>query len=142
MALRYPLAHVAAVLAMVLSATPALAQSEHVPHAGQIPSKLRILLTTEVILHSVDMVTTVRGLRLGGTEANPLLAPLSRHPSALVAVSSGINVLQVYGIARLHRRHPKVAVAWAAILIGVEAFAVTNNVRAIGQLQRARAGTR
>jgi hypothetical protein len=128
--------------AMVLSATPALAQSEQGPPASPIPSRLRILLTTQVALHSVDMITTARALRLGGAEANPLLAPLSGHPSALVAVGSGLNVLQAYAITKLHRRHPKVAVAWVAILIGAEAFVVTNNVRAAGRLERARAGTR
>jgi hypothetical protein len=88
------------------------------------------------------MFTTAHSLRLGGIEANPLLAPLSGSPVALVALSSGINVLQIYTIAKLHKRHPKVAMAWALILVGAESYAVTNNIRASGQLQRARVRTR
>jgi hypothetical protein len=127
---------------MVLFAAPARAQSEEAPSTHKVPSSLRIVLATQAVLHATDMFTTAYNLRLGGIEANPLLAPLSRQPVALVAVSSGLNVLQIYAITKVHHRHPKVAVAWAVILVGAETFAVTNNVRAARQLQRARAGTR
>lgn len=142
MALFCTLAHAAVVSAMVLSATPAHAQAEQGPGTNDLPANLRVLLATEAALHGIDMFTTAYGLQLGGIEANPLLGPLSRSPTALITVSSGINLLQIYAITRLHRRHPKIAVAWAAILIGAEAFAVTNNVKAARQLQRARAGPR
>ena len=106
-------------------------------------ARLRFLLGTEAVLHSVDMITTVRSLQLEGTrEANPFLAPFAERPAALVAISSAVNVLQLYTISKLHRRHPKLAVTWALILIGTEAFVVTNNIRVAGQLRGARAGTR
>jgi hypothetical protein len=34
----------------------------------------------------------------------------------LVALSSGVNVPQIYTITKLHQRQPKVALAWALIL--------------------------
>jgi hypothetical protein len=134
-----------AAIAMVLCATTAFAQSEARADATDVPdrpSKLRLLLTTQAILHAGDMVTTVYDLRVGADtrEGNPLLAPLSGRPEALVAVSTAVNVLQIYTITRLHRRHPKLAVAWALILVGTEAYAVANNVRIAGQLQGGRAG--
>jgi Domain of unknown function (DUF5658) len=132
----------AALLAMLFCAAPACAQSEQATGADLSAgrsSRLRFLLGTEAVLHSVDMVTTVRNLQLDGTrEANPLLAPFSERPAALVAISSAVNVLQLYTISKLHRRHPKLAVAWALILIGTEAYVVTNNVRVLGQLRAAR----
>jgi hypothetical protein len=132
----------AVLFAMVLGASPAHAQSEAGSKIPEKPSKLRILLGTEAILHATDMFTTAHNLQHGGVEANPVLAPLSGNPLALVTLSSGINVLQIYTIAKLHKRHPKVAMAWALILVGVESYAVTNNIRVHGQLQRAHAGTR
>ena len=132
----------AVVIAMVLCAAPAGAQSEEAPGTHGVPSKVRVLLRTEAVLHAADMFTTAYNLRLGGIEANPVLAPLSKRPLALTAVSSGINVLQLYTISKLYDRHPKAAIGWALILVGAETFAVTNNVRAAGQLRRARAGTR
>ena len=61
-----------------------------------------------------------------------------RSPS-LVALSSAINVLQAYTIARLQQRHPKIAVWWARVLVGVEVWATINNVNAASELQRRRA---
>jgi len=142
MAALYTIARGAAVIAMVLCAAPARAQSEEASATHGAPTHLRVLLGTQAILHAADMFTTAYSLHRGGIEANPILAPLSRRPVALVAFSSGLNVLQIYAITKVHHRHPKVAVAWAAILVGTEAFVVANNLRAAGQLQRARAGTR
>jgi hypothetical protein len=86
------------------------------------------------------MFSTAYDLQLGGNarEANPLLAPFSRHPVALSFVSGAVDVLQAYTISRIQRRHPRLAVAWALILVGTEVYAVTNNVNVAGQLQRAR----
>ena len=128
-----------------LHAAPAAAQAEAEASSDhpQAHRRINFLLGTQAILHSADMATTVYALHLDPTarEANPLLAPLSQRPVVLVAVSSAVNVLQMYTITRLHRRHPKLAVAWAMILIGAEAYAVTNNVRVAGQLRGARAGS-
>jgi len=57
----------------------------------------------------------------------------------IASVSGAIGVLQAYTVTRLQRRHPKIALGWALILVGLESYAVTNNVRVAGQLQRARA---
>ena len=140
----HALARSAAVIAIVLCATPARAQSEEGSGTSHHPSNLQFLLGTEAILHSADMFTTAYDLQLSGSarERNPLLAPLSRRPLALVTVSSAVNVLQLYTITRLNRNHPKLAMAWALILIGTETYAVTNNIKVAGQLRRAGAGTR
>ena len=87
------------------------------------------------------MITTAYALQAGGgnvREGNPLLAPFSRRPVALVATGTAINVLQLYTIAKVQRRHPKLARLWAAVLIGAEAYAVTNNLKVASQLHRAR----
>ena len=142
MAALHSFARGAVLFVLVLGASPAHAQSETGSGTPEKPSKLRILLGTEAILHGADMFTTAHNLQHGGVEANPILAPLSGNPLALVTLSSGINVLQIYTIAKLHKRHPKVAMAWALILVGVESYAVTNNIRVHGQLQRAHTVTR
>ncbi len=117
-------------------------RTERVPETTS--KRLRFLLGTEAVLHSVDMATTVYALRFDGSarEANPLLQPFSQRPAALVAISSGVNALQLYTISKLHKRRPKLAVAWALILIGTETFVVTHNIRVGAQLRAARAGQR
>jgi hypothetical protein len=133
----------AAVLAILLCGTPAFAQPEEAPASAGPPSTLQTLLWTQAILHAADMITTAYDLRLGGNarEGNPLLLPFSQNPVALAAISSGVDVLEMYTIIKLHRRHPKLAVAWAAILVGTETYVVANNIKVAGQLQGAHAGT-
>ena len=132
---------------MVLCAAPARAQSTEAPAANGAPdrpSKLQLLLATEIALHSADMISTAYTLQLSGSarEGNPLLARFSNHPAALIAISGGVNLLQIYTINKVSRRHPKLAAAWALILIGTESYAVAHNLTLASQLRDARAGTR
>lgn len=129
-------------IAIVLSATPAHAQSDEPSVKSQTEQRsasLLVLLGAQTALHSVDMITTVHALRLGGDarEGNPILRPFAQRPAALVAVSGGINALQMYTVVKLHRRHPKIARAWSLVLVGVEAYAVTNNLRVAGRIREA-----
>ena len=131
----------AALISMVLCASPAWAQSDAEVRPEQpreISTSLKVLLGTQTILHSADMITTAHGLRLGGREANPLLAPFAGRPAALIAVSSAVNVLQTFTITRLHRRNPKLAKLWAVVLIGTEGYVVAHNIRVARDLKRGR----
>jgi hypothetical protein len=150
----YQIATGATVVAILLCAAPVRAQSEEAAVTGVTPpvtaltpavgnhpedrrTSLRVLLAAQAAIHSADMITTVSALRHGNVrEANPLLRPFAARPVALVAVSSGINVLQMYTVAKLHRRHPKIARAWSLILMGVEAYAVSNNLRVAGRIRQ------
>ena len=138
----------AAVIALLLVAAQARAQSGGEAGASRRddpPSSVDILIGTQAILHSVDIFATAYTLQLGGRnarEANPILAPFARRPVVLASVSGAIGVLQAYTVTKLRPRHPKIALAWALILVGIEGYAVTNNVHVAGQLQRGRAGRR
>jgi hypothetical protein len=141
------LARCTAVLAMLLCAAPALAQSaDPIPKAPSQdrPTTLHVLLGTQAILHSTDMITTAYALRLGGSvrEVNPILAPFSGRPLALAAISGAADALQVYTILKVRKRHPKLAMAWAAILVGTEALVVTNNLKVVRELRRTRGSAR
>ena len=135
-------------IALLLIAAQARAQPEGEGGASRRqdpPSSVDILIGTAAILQSVDIFSTAYTLQLGddnAREANPLLAPFARHPVVLASVSGAIGVLQAYTVTKLQRRHPKIALGWALILVGVEAYAVTNNVHVAGQLESARAGRR
>ena len=133
-------------MAMLLCAAPAGAQSDEAPtkQPGDPPKSLKVLLVTQAALLSADMITTAHALQFGGgaREGNPLLRPFSQQPATLAAVSAAIDVLQMYTIVKLNKRHPKIAHAWALALVGTELFAVTNNLRVTSQLRRARTDIR
>ena len=128
-------------MVLVLSAAPARGQTTEAPGSAPSPDRslrLQFLLGTEAALHSVDMISTAYNLRRSDSarEGNPVLASLSGRPAALVALSSAVNALQIYTISKVNRRHPKLAAAWALILIGTETYAVTNNLMVARQLGR------
>src|SRR3954471_24800421 len=131
------------VVLLLVAAGPATAQE---PPLAAVPLNLHpsdvdVLLAAQAVLHTADMITTSYDLTLssGAREANPFLAPFTRKPVSLVALSGAINILQAYTIAKLQHRHPKVALWWARALVGVEVWATINNVNAAGELQRRRA---
>src|SRR6476660_5310306 len=107
-------ARTAVVMAMLLCAAPAGAQSgDAAPPKppGDPPKSLKVLLVTQAALLSADMITTASALQFGGgaREGNPLLRPCSQQPAALAAVSASIDALQMYTIVKLNKRHPKIA---------------------------------
>jgi hypothetical protein len=114
------------------------------PESGQLvkPSDVDVLLGVQAVLHTADMITTSYALSFGepAHEANPLLARFAGRPVQLVAISSAINVLQAYTIAKLQHHHPKIALWWARALVGVETWATINNINAVSDLQRQSAG--
>jgi hypothetical protein len=105
------------------------------------PSDVDVLLATQAVLHTADMIATSYDLTIGSTarEANPLLGGFARRPVTLVMMSGAIDVLQAYTIAKLQHRHPKIALWWARTLVGVEVWTTINNIDAAGELQRRRA---
>src|SRR3954471_4309188 len=67
------------------------------------PSDVDVLLATQAVLHTADMITTSYDLTLSASarEANPFLAPFTGKPVSLVAVSSAITAPQASRITTL-----------------------------------------
>jgi hypothetical protein len=116
----------------------------HVPlaRAQTLPSNVDVMLGAQDVLHLADIITTsvalTRGREVGAIEGNPLLRPLSDRPALLAAVSGTLDVLQVVVIKRVERKHPRWALVWSAALVGLEVWATTNNIAALGQIHRRR----
>ena len=78
------------------------------------------------------------GREVGAIEGNPLLRPLSDRPALLATVSGMVDVLQVVVIKRVERNHPRWALVWSAALVGLEVWATTNNIVALGRIHQRR----
>jgi hypothetical protein len=131
------------VVLLLIIARPAAAQEPALSAVALNlhPSDVDVLLAAEAVLHTADMITTSYDLTLSSSarEGNPVLAPFTGKPVAVVALSGAINILQAYTIAKLQHRHPKIALWWARTLVGVEVWATINNINAASELQRRRA---
>jgi hypothetical protein len=126
-------------LALVITialANPAIARGQ------RLPSNVDVMLGAQDVLHIADMITTTvalsRGREVGAIEGNPLLRPLSDRPALLATVSGAVDVLQVVVIKRVERKHPRWALVWSAALVGLEVWATTNNIAALGRIHQRR----
>lgn len=126
---------------VLLAASVAAAQDVPAPASTRAAaSDVDVLLAAQAVLHTADMISTSYDLTYrDGREGNPLLGGFTRKPVTLALVSGAIDILQAYTIAKLQRRHPKVALWWARALVGTEAWTTINNINAAGELQRRRA---
>jgi hypothetical protein len=58
-----------------------------------------LLLASLAVLNALDLVTTRLVLDVGGTESNPLMAPIIHHPVAPILVKT-VGILMVAGLLR------------------------------------------
>lgn len=117
---------------LMASVTPLPAiEVVHMPADFEAPSRgtaLPILYGSLALLQSYDAVTTLRGVSVGGVEANPVMAGVSRSPAAMWAVKVGVTTVSIVAAERLWRqRHRGQAIAVMAIANGVMAGVALHN---------------
>jgi hypothetical protein len=98
------------------------------------PLRLGVLLPLYVSfagLQALDAHSTMRGLRAGGTEQNPLLRGIAGRPAALVALKAGVAASTILLTESLRVRNRAGAIVLMAALNSVYAMVVTHNYQAI-----------
>lgn len=97
------------------------------------PTRLGILLpmyASFAALQALDAHSTMRALRNGGVERNPLLRDLAGRPAALFALKAGVTASTIYLTEKLRSRHPVGAIALMAALDSFYAMVIVHNYRA------------
>jgi hypothetical protein len=116
---------------LVASLTPPPIEVVHMPADFEAPSRgtaLPILYGSLALLQSYDAVATLRGVSVGGVEANPMMAGASRNPAAMWAVKAGVTTASIVAAERLWRqRHRGQAIAVMAIANSVMAGVALHN---------------
>jgi len=96
----------------------AILDKKNPPTARRSPLLIS-LYVSHGLLQVLDASVTSRALRNGSVqEGNPLLRPLAAQPTALIAFKLGAGVGIIYGIDRLHRYHPRLAMITLGALNG------------------------
>jgi hypothetical protein len=125
---------------LVAASTPAFAQDEvrsdskeegapriqiNIPQATR-PSALPAMYVSLAGLQAYDGYSTLRGVRAGATEANPLVGGLAGQPAAFWTVKALSTVTTIYFAEQLWRQHKR----GQAIVTMVAANAVMGAVAA------------
>ena len=124
-------------------ATPALAQDEPpaqdpprivllAPPAPSRPAALMPLYIGGIGLQAYDGYSTLRGVRQGNPETNPLVGSLADRPVAfwtVKAVTTGLSILLTEQLWR--DNHRKQAIVWMIVADGVMAAVAARNASLI-----------
>jgi K+-transporting ATPase A subunit len=88
------------------------------------------LYISQGVLQSLDAQATVRALHGGSTrEGNPLVRPFASQPAALVIIKLALAGGTIYGIDRLHKSHPRLAITTLGAINAGYVFLVQRSYR-------------
>ena len=102
------------------------------PRAPERPAALVPLYVSFATLQALDTASTMRALNRGGSEANPLVAPVVGSPAAFIGAKAAASALAIAASERLWKDHRTLAIA---TMIGMNvgcSLVVAHNVRVNG----------
>jgi hypothetical protein len=82
-------------------------------------------------LQALDAHSTVRAIRAGGEEANPLLRGVADRPAALYALKAGVTASTIFLAEKLRVRNRTGAIVLMAALNSAYAVVVAHNYNAV-----------
>jgi Domain of unknown function (DUF5658) len=138
----------AASLSLLLVAAPVVAADDDVPLTGNVVSlplptravsrgsTLPALYGALAGLQAYDGWSSVTALRLGGREANPIMAPVASQPGAVWAIKAGATIGAIYAAERLWKGHRHAeAIATMIAVNGIMASVAIHNRSILGALK-------
>jgi uncharacterized protein DUF5658 len=116
------------VVCIAATASPAYPNQTDEEERAPRPKLLIPLCVTYGALQSLDIHSTYRALGAGGSEANPILAPMLPSSSALLIASKAATTTAMFVLTeRLRRHHPRAALWTMIALDSGYAMVVANN---------------
>ena len=96
------------------------------------PAALSSMYAGLAALQGYDVYSTMVALKRGATEANPLMAGVTRNPGAFIALKAGMTTVSIVAAERLWRQHHRAqAVAVMAISNGFMALVAAHNASVV-----------
>jgi Domain of unknown function (DUF5658) len=93
------------------------------------PNALPVLYATLGAMQGLDIYSTRRALNAGATELNPVMRRSSRNTGAMMAVKALSTAGSIFFTERAWKKNRKGAVILMAVVNGVTAAVVANNLK-------------
>ena len=93
------------------------------------PRALGALYGTLGVLQVVDIYSTYRAIAAGGREVNPVVQEATSTPAAMIALKAASTAASIYFAERAWKSNRKGSVILMAVVNGVTAAVVANNLR-------------
>lgn len=119
-------------LAAAIAAAPALeTETERwmVDVKATRPAGISVMYGTLGVLQALDVYSTRRALRSGGTEVNPLVKPAIGSGAGMLALKAASTAGAIYFAERAWKKNRKGAIVMMAVVNGVTAAVVARNLR-------------
>jgi len=94
---------------------------------------LTSLQVSFVALEALDVFSTMRGMRHGHTEANPLMRGVAGNPMAMATVKAGAAASTILLVRQVGRKNRVAAIAMMAAMNTALSVVVARNLRAPGR---------
>jgi hypothetical protein len=115
------------VTAAQLPASPRVLELQLVePPSATTPTTVKALFGSYAVLQGLDLYSTSVALKAGAREANPLM---QRSTGQAVAIKAALGVTTYYMVNKMSKKNRKGAIVTMAILNGVTAAVVANNLK-------------
>jgi len=96
--------------------------------AGTRPSALPALYVSLAALQGYDAYSTLKALKQGAVEVNPMMRGVAGSPAALIAVKGAATFASIYAAERLWREHHRgAAIVLTAVTAGTMAVIAAHN---------------
>jgi hypothetical protein len=101
------------------------------------PALLPALYAGSAALQAFDAYSTLKALRLGATEANPLMQGAVGSPAVFIGVKAAVTTASILAAERLWRQHHQMrAVVLMAVTNGFMAAVAAHNAQVLSSMQR------
>ena len=124
------------VAAAVEAAAPAPVIAAPVWKPVARPSILPALYAGSAVLQAYDAYSTLKALKLGAVEANPIAQGVVGNPALFIGVKAAVSAASIMAAEKMWKNHHRVAaIATMVATNSIMAMVAANNAKVIGQLQ-------
>src|SRR5262245_37962156 len=101
------------------------------------PSILPALYAGSAVLQAYDAYSTLKALKLGAVEANPIAQGVVGNPALFIGVKAAVSAASIMAAEKMWKNHHRVAaIATMVATNSIMAMVAANNAKVLGQLQR------
>ena len=104
--------------------------------SSQRPMVLPALYGMSAALQGYDAYSTLRVLKHGGVEANPVMQGVTKNPMAFIGLKAGVTAMSIVAAERMWKNHNRVgAIVTMVVTNGLMSAVAANNAKVLSRVQ-------
>ena len=109
---------------------PAIPREAPLPVKSDLPKGVQpALYGGLIVLQGLDVHSTLRAIKAGHYEQNPVMRWSVEHPAALISMKAAASAATIYVAEKIRKRYPRRAMLFMAAVNSAYAFIVVHNYK-------------